>query len=297
MKILITGANGMLGSMLTEMLFKTEHQILATGRGEFRSNQLTFNEKNRYTTLDILKPQEIEEVIGNFRPDTIIHAAAMTQVDECEQDKELCSRINIAASKDIMVAAQKCGSSFYYISTDFVFNGEDGPYAETDKTGPVNFYGESKLQAEEALKASDLRWCIIRTVLLYGKTDHIKRSNFIYWVRDNLLAHNPIKVVNDQIRTPTFIPDLAKGIIKAVEMQAKGIYHISGDDVLTPYEMAIEVADYLNLDNNLITAVNASIFTQPGKRPQKTGFHINKASKELDYQPIKFKLALKFIFE
>jgi dTDP-4-dehydrorhamnose reductase len=297
MKILITGANGMLGSTLTKMLLMTEHHILATGRGEIRCNQLIFNEKNRYATLDILNPQEIEEVIGNFKPDTIIHAAAMTQVDECEKDKELCSSINIAASKDIMNAAHKYGSSLFYISTDFVFRGEDGPYAETDKTGPVNFYGESKLQVEEALKASDLKWCIIRTVLLFGKTDHINRSNFIYWVRDNLQALKPIKVVNDQIRTPTFIPDLAAGIIKAVELQARGIYHISGNDTLTPYEMAIQVADHLSLNKQLITPVDASTFTQAGRRPQKTGFYINKAIQDLGYQPTEFNKALKSIFE
>jgi len=297
MKILITGANGMLGSTLTKMLLMTEHHILATGRGEIRCNQLIFNEKNRYATLDILDPQEIEEVIGNFKPDTIIHAAAMTQVDECEKDKELCSSINIAASKDIMNAAHKYGSSLFYISTDFVFSGEEGPYAETDKTGPVNFYGESKLQVEEALKASDLKWCIIRTVLLFGKTDHINRSNFIYWVRDNLQALKPIKVVNDQIRTPTFIPDLAAGIIKAVELQARGIYHISGNDTLTPYEMAIKVADHLSLNKQLITPVDASTFTQAGRRPQKTGFYINKAIQDLGYQPTEFNKALKSIFE
>jgi dTDP-4-dehydrorhamnose reductase len=297
MKILITGANGMLGSTLTEMLFKTQHEILATGRGEFRYNKLIFNEKNRYTTLDILNSKEIEDVVGSYQPDAIIHAAAMTQVDECEQNKELCTSINIIASKQLMSAAKKCGAALYYISTDFVFSGEDGPYEETDITGPVNYYGESKLLSEDTLKASELSWCIIRTVLLYGRTDHINRSNFIYWVRENLRAQKPIKVVNDQIRTPTYIPDLAKGIIKAVELKATGVYHISGKDILTPYEMAIKVADYLKLDKSLITAVDAATFTQPGKRPQKTGFNISKAIKNLDYQPVGFNDALKFIFD
>jgi dTDP-4-dehydrorhamnose reductase len=116
-------------------------------------------------------------------------------------------------------------------------------------------------------------------------------------VRDNLQALKSIKVVNDQIRTPTFIPDLAAGIIKAVKLQARGIYHISGNDTLTPYEMAIQVADYLNLDKQLITPVDASTFTQVGRRPQKTGFDINKAIHDLNYQPTEFKKALKIIFK
>lgn len=297
MKILITGANGMLGSSLIEQLIKTNHQILATGKGTSRCNNLIFNEICSYATLDILNQNDIEDTFAKFQPDAIIHAAAMTQVDDCEQNKELCSRINTVASKQLMAAAQKCGASFYYISTDFVFSGEDGPYKETDKTGPVNYYGESKLDTEDALKATGINWCIIRTVLLYGKTDHINRSNFIYWVRDNLQAKKPIKVVNDQFRTPTYIPDLAGGIIKAVELKARGIYHISGNDTLTPYEMAIQVADHLNLDKQLITPVDASTFTQAGRRPQKTGFYINKATEDLGYQPTEFKKALKIIFE
>jgi dTDP-4-dehydrorhamnose reductase len=297
MKILITGANGMLGSTLTEQLLKTNHQILATGKGISRCNHLKFNKISRYATLDILNSNDIKDTVAKFQPGAIIHAAAMTQVDDCEQDKELCYSINTTASKQLMAEAQKCGASFYYVSTDFVFSGEDGPYKETDKTGPVNYYGESKLDTEDALKASGINWCIIRTVLLYGKTDHISRSNFIYWVRDNLQAQKPIKVVNDQIRTPTYIQDLAAGIIKAVELQARGIYHISGNDTLTPYEMAIQVADCLNLDKQLISPVDASTFTQVGRRPQKTGFYINKATEDLGYQPTEFKKALKIIFE
>ncbi len=296
MKILLTGANGMLGSAITEQLSKTNHTLLATGKGELRHNHLIFNEKSNYASLDITDQIRAKHLFDSFKPDAIIHSAAMTQVDDCELNKDQCYSINTASTMSLISLAKEVNAAFHFISTDFVFSGDDGPYVESDQIGPVNYYGETKELAEQYLIQSGLNWSIIRAVLLYGKTDQIKRSNFIYWVRDSLVESKPIKVVNDQIRTPTYIPDLANGIIKAVEGQAKGIYHVSGDEIMTPYQMAIEVARFLKLDEELITPVDATTFTQPGKRPQRTGFHIKKAIDELGYAPTAFKTALAEIF-
>ena len=296
MKILLTGANGMLGSAITEQLSKTNHTLLATGKGDLRHNHLIFNELSDYTSMDIADRITSKKIINSFKPDAIIHSAAITQVDDCELNRDHCYSINTASTIELISIAKEVDAAFHFISTDFVFSGDDGPYVESDQTGPVNYYGETKELAEQYLIQSGLDWSIIRTVLLYGKTDQIKRSNFIYWVRDNLMESKPIKVVNDQIRTPTYIPDLAKGIIAAVERQAKGIYHISGDEIMTPFEMAIKVARFLKLDEQLITPVDATTFTQPGIRPQRTGFHIKKAMEELGYMPTAFNTALAEIF-
>ena len=296
MKILLTGANGMLGSAIAEELSKTNHTLLATGKGELRHNHLIFNELSNYASMDITDEITSKKLIKSFNPDAIIHSAAITQVDDCELNRDHCYSINTASTIELISIAKEVDAAFHFISTDFVFSGDDGPYVESDQTGPVNYYGETKELAEQYLIQSGLDWSIIRTVLLYGKTDQIKRSNFIYWVRDNLMESKPIKVVNDQIRTPTYIPDLAKGIIAVVEQEAKGIYHISGDEIMTPYEMAIKVARFLKLDEQLITPVDATTFTQPGIRPQRTGFHIKKAMEELGYMPTAFNTALAEIF-
>jgi dTDP-4-dehydrorhamnose reductase len=115
----------------------------------------------------------------------------------------------------------------------------------------------------------------------------------VSWVQNNLSQGKPIKVVSDQWRTPTYVEDLAKGILLAIENKAKGIYHISGEELLTPYDMAMATAAYLALDSNLIEKVNASIFVQAAKRPAKTGFIIDKAKKELGFRPLSFKEGLK----
>ena len=190
-------------------------------------------------------------------------------------------------------AAEIAGAAFIYISTDFIFDGISGPYLESDLPGPVNYYGSSKLGAEKSVMESKLPWCIIRTVLVYGNILVGNRSNMVSWVQNNLSQGKPIQVVSDQWRTPTYVEDLAKGILLAIENKAKGIYHISGEELLTPYDMAMATAAYLALDINLIEKVTASIFVQAAKRPAKTGFIIDKAKNELGFRPLSFKEGLK----
>lgn len=296
MKILLTGANGMLGSSLTQKLSTTQHQIFATGKGPSRLNVDLLTSNLHYQSLDITQKKEVQAYISIVQPDLIIHGAAITQVDDCEQNKEFCYSVNVDGTKHLLAAAKNQNSSFCLISTDFVFSGEGGPYVETDPTGAVNYYGQTKEMAEQLVMISGLHWSIARTILLYGKADSGKRSNFIYWVKDSLEAGKKIKVVNDQIRTPTYIPDLVDGILLMIEKKAKGIYHLSGKDILTPYQMAVAIAEHLSLNTELIEPVDASTFTQIGKRPQKTGFNIEKARQDLGYDPQSFENALSLIF-
>lgn len=297
MKILLTGANGILGIELLKSLAKSGFSVLATGKGKFRHNDLIINDSIRYAEVELSNVEALEKSIISFQPTHILHLGAITQVDDCELNKEFCYSINVDASKIIFEQAKKIGATVIYLSTDFVFDGESGPYAEGDLASPINHYGFTKMTAENLLKGNGGEYCIIRTILLYGKVASSNRSNFIHWVKENLESKNPIKVVNDQFRTPTYIPDLVKGIILALETGARGVYHISGGETLTPYDMAIEVATHLKLDKSLISAVNASTFTQPAKRPLKTGFNINKAIEQLGYQPTPFKEALAEIFD
>ena len=297
MKILLTGANGMVGSALSRVLaMSSSHKTLATGRGLCRLPSSSLTSQLTYLQLELTSPKKVLHVVQSFNPDIIIHSAAMTEVDDCEVNKKICYSVNVDATALLIAAATQIRSRFCYLSTDFVFDGASGPYKEEDQASPINYYGKTKKIAEEILAASSLSWSIARTVLLYGKADNITRSNFIYWVKDKLEAGENIRVVNDQLRTPTYIPDFVDGIIKIAESGAEGIYHISGEGVTTPFDMAIAVAEYLQLDKTLISPVNAATFSQPGKRPLKTGFSIEKAKRDLGYSPISFKESLAKIF-
>lgn len=296
MKILLTGSNGMLGSGLSAMLTNSNHNVCATGKGVCRLPKEFLHDRFQYQELDITDKAEVNQLVESFTPDMIIHGAAMTQVDDCEQNKRICYSINVDGTRHLLEAAEEHNARFCFISTDFVFSGTGGPYEEKDKTGPVNFYGETKELAEQFVASSRLNWSIARTILLYGRADPSIRSNFIYWVKDNLEAKKQIKVVNDQIRTPTFIPDLVQGIKLMLQKGARGIYHLSGQDLHTPYSMAMAVAKHLDLDHSLIEPVDASTFSQIGKRPLITGFKIDKAINDLGYHPTSFENALSLIF-
>jgi dTDP-4-dehydrorhamnose reductase len=176
-----------------------------------------------------------------------------------------------------------------HVSTDFIFSGEKGPLTEEEAPGPINFYGESKLAAERAVQASHGSWAIVRTVLVYGIVHDYGRTNIVLWVRDSLRAGKEIKVVDDQFRTPTLAEDLAQGCWLVARHNATGIYNISSSELLTPYQMAMQVADYFTLDKSLIVKADGSTFTQPAKRPPRTGFIITKAQRDLGYKPHTFQ--------
>jgi dTDP-4-dehydrorhamnose reductase len=293
MKILITGSNGLLGQKLVELLSqKPDIQLIATSKGK---NRIAFTNGYKYLEMDITNPQQVAEVIEKTRPNAIIHTAAMTNADQCENEKDLCWTMNVIATEHLIKAAEKHQIFFCYLSTDFVFDGLSGPYSEEDLPSPVSFYGWSKYAGEEVVKRAKCPWSIVRTVLVYGITNDMSRSNIILWVKKSLEARQNIKVVTDQFRTPTLAEDLAMGCYLVVNKKAEGIFHISGKDFLTPYEMAIKTADFFGLDKSLITPVNADTFTQPAKRPPRTGFILDKAVAFLGYNPVSFEEGIKVL--
>jgi len=284
--ILVTGSNGLLGQKLVKLITdKNEYQLIATAKGE---NRLPADENYIYHSLDITNKEEIENLITKVNPHYIIHTAAMTNVDQCESEKEACVKLNVDAVRYLKNACEEKNIFLLHLSTDFIFDGENGPYDEEAEGKPLSFYGESKLNAEKILIESKGPWAIARTVLVYGIANDMSRSNIILWVKKSLEDGKTINVVDDQWRTPTLAEDLAMGCYLIIKNEAKGIFNISGDELLTPYQMAIQTADFFKLDKNLINRATAATFTQPAKRPPRTGFIITKAREKLNYNPVSF---------
>ncbi len=287
-KIFITGANGLLGQKLLEQLGNSQNQIFASGRSESRIPEGNFT----YVSLDLTYKAQVSEAIKKIQPDIIIHGAAMTNVDQCELNREACFDANVNATAYLLAAAESIRAHFIFVSTDFIFSGEKGPLDEEEVASPVNYYGETKLKGEELVMNSSTKWAIARTVLVFGIANDLSRSNIILWVKSSLEAGKEIQVVDDQFRTPTLAEDLAAGCILIAEKAATGVYNISGKDLLTPYQMALETADYFGLDKGLIKRTDSTKFTQPAKRPLKTGFIIDKARNELGFEPKTFQTAI-----
>lgn len=287
-KVLVTGANGLLGQKLLGFLRNdTSVEVIGTGKGASRLPE-TWDGSYLWMELDITDRDQVMRVLSETKPDSVIHTAAMTQVDDCEKDHEGCRILNVEAVRYLIEACGKFDAHLIHLSTDFIFDGEDGPYTEEAMPNPVNYYGETKMVAENLLLASNIRYAIVRTVLVYGIAQDMSRSNIILWVKKSLEEGKTIKVVNDQWRTPTLAEDLAEGCILIMKKEATGIFNISGADFLTPYDMAIQTAAYFGLDKNLITESDSTLFTQPAKRPPRTGFIIDKSKKELGYSPKSF---------
>lgn len=286
MKLLVTGANGMLGQHLIRRLVQEAKFVIhATGKGPCR---LPYGPANGvyYHDVDLMQFRKVEALVKQIAPQIIIHAAAVTQPNDCAVDPATCWKVNVGATRSLVRAAQQLHAYFIYISTDFVFDGAAGPYDESAQPNPINTYGESKLLAETIVAASGLSWAIVRTVLLYGEKVPGGRNNIVLWVQQELEKGKTINVVDDQWRTPTFADDLARGVLLILLKHAKGIYHISGKDGCTPYQLAQQVATLLHKDNALVRRVTAATFREAARRPPKTGFIITKAVKELGYVPV-----------
>ena len=221
----------------------------------------------------------------------------MTNVDQCETEKDACWDLNVKAVEYLLEASKKHSSFFVHLSTDFIFDGKEGPYDENAEANPLSFYGLSKYAAEKLVINSDIKWAIARTVLVYGIAHDMSRTNIILWVKNLLEQGKSINVVNDQWRTPTLAEDLADGCILIAQKEAEGIFNISGKDLLNPFQMAIMTADYFNLDKSLIIEVDGTKFTQPAKRPAKTGFILDKPIEVLGYNPKTFQEGIAFVAE
>lgn len=295
MKILITGSNGLLGQKLVKLITdQGNHELIATARGK---NRLPQESGYIFESLDITNQNEVMDLVGKYKPDVIINTAAMTNVDQCETEQEDCWKLNVTAVDHLIKASEKHNSFLLQLSTDFIFDGEDGPYKEDAKPNPISYYGESKLAAENLIFDSKINWAIARTVLVYGIAHDMSRSNIILWVKKSLEDGKDIQVVDDQWRTPTLAEDLAIGCLLIAEKKARGIYNISGDDILTPYEMAVKTAEFFDLPQSSMTKSDSTKFKQTAKRPPKTGFILDKAKKDLGYKPHSFEEGIKVLAE
>ncbi len=293
MKILVTGSNGLLGQKLVKLLASNNNvELVATSKG---NNRIYDDNGYQYHPLDITRVEEVNFAFDKFKPDVVINTAAMTNVDACESDKENCWDLNVNAVKHLIAAAKKYNSHLIHLSTDFVFDGENGPYKEEDQPNPLSYYGESKYEAEKLLLTSGIKWSIARTIIVYGIADNMSRSNIVLWAKEALEKGNPLNIVDDQFRSPTLAEDLAMGCWLIAEQKAEGIFHISGKDLMSITELVSRVADFYGYDKSIVHPISSASLNQAAKRPPKTGFILDKAINVLGYSPHSFEEGLALL--
>jgi len=286
-KILITGSNGLLGqTLLSQLQNQSEFEIIAISRGKNRhANKIGYI----YKDIDVTKIDELSRYIKDQNPTYIINTAAITNVDYCETHKLECDEVNVDSVKTIIDSCRELNSHLIHISTDFIFDGKKGYYKEDDIPNPVNYYGLSKLKSENLIKDSKIKYTILRTILVYGTVDNMNKSNIVLWIKDNLEKGKTINVVDDQYRMPTYVQFLANACLKSIYLKKFGIYNISSNKLITIYELALIIADVFQLDASYINKISSSQLNAKAKRPAKTGFILNKSTKELQLKPKTFR--------
>jgi len=289
-RILVTGSNGFLGHRLVASLrLRTDVELIATSLGPDRRSD---TEGYQYVPLDVTSEQAVQEVCGRYRPDAIIHTAAITQVDQAEQQPARCRRLNVGAVAHLVSACARYGIHLLQLSTDFVFDGLSGPYAESDPVSPISVYGWSKAAAEKLLSDSEISWAVVRTILVYGQEVPGGRSNIVQWATKVLQSGSPVQVVNDQYRTPTFVEDLAQACIEIALRKEQGIFHISGEEEVSIFELVGHVAQHLGLSMEKVQSVNSSDLAGAELRPPRTGFTLGKAKSRIHFEPVSLETGL-----
>lgn len=280
MRVLVIGGNGRLGFEISKS-FSSSDTVLST----FNSGNRIDNGGLVYEHLDISNKTEVNNVIEKFRPEIIIHSAALTDVDLCEVDKELAYNINVTGTENLVKSAEIIDSRFVYISSAFVFDGKREVYTEEDKPNPINYYGFTKLKGEELVADSGIEFLILRTDQPYGILNEGQRCNNVYRVLNALRSSTKTKEPEDWFCNPTFIPNFAY-IMKNLIMHGKsGIYNLVGPDYVSRFEWAVSISKILGLDSSLI--IKSSIYD--------LGLTAKRPNVKLSVKKVEFETGIKTV--
>ncbi|MBN8547289.1 MAG: dTDP-4-dehydrorhamnose reductase [Ignavibacteria bacterium] len=289
-KILIFGASGMLGQRCYEYFAKKLGYSVLCSSFEEKFYDTSAN----YVQADITKRDKVKSIISNFSPDYIINAAAFTNVDKSESERELAWSINVKAVEYMAEGARNCDAHLIHISSDYIFDGIKGQYSENDKPNPVGYYGRTKLAGENALRISNALYTILRTNVLYGVIKE-GRLDFVRWVVESIRKGETIRIVTDQINNPTFLDDLVRAIGQVMEFGKYGVYNIGGREFLSRYDFTMRIVDFFGLDKSLVKAITTPELNQPAKRPLNSGLVTIKAETEFGYSASSIEDTFRFM--
>lgn len=288
MKFLVTGSSGLVGIQVTRDLLKQNHEVYS----------IYHNEKPEYgitKQLDLSDNEKIIQTFQEIKPDVVIHLAAITNVDLCETQPELAMSINTTATEILAKQASKQKSFFIYVSTDYVFDGQQGLKKENDIPYPLGVYGKSKLKGELLVNNLASDWCIARTSTPFGI--HHKKKSFPLWIKENLEAQKEIPVLIDQFTSPTYVPNLSKMLIEIATRQIVGTIHVAGATRISRYELAEMISDKLNLDKKLLKPVTINEMKWKAQRPKDSSLDVSYAEEILYEKPQKIEQSIELFVD
>ncbi len=289
MKLLVTGASGLFGSRFAELAEKEGHEVFSG----YSKDKVTHGTPVQF---DVAEQSQVAEAFSKACPDVVVHAATLTDVDKCELNRELAWKINVEGTRNVAEAAKAAGAFLVYVSTDYVFSGEKGHYKETDVPNPINYYGVTKLRAEQIVQETIKNCCIARTCVIYGASPAAGKVNFALWLINNLKAKNTVPIVTDQWISPTLNTSLAQMMLEIVERRLTGVYHLSGATRVSRLEYVTQLAEVFGLGTDVVKPVKATDITSwIAKRPKDSSLDTSKAQQALRCKPLELGEALALL--
>jgi len=272
MKATVIGASGLVGSHLMRTCQQRGWEVTGTYHNF---------EQPGLVPLKLTDKEGVEALIKSYQPDVIFLPAFRSSVDYCEQNPEETYQINVVGSLNVAHIAQDVGAKLVFYSSDYVFDGEDGPYSETDKPNPICVYGKQKLEIEQKIAQLLDDYLIVRVTVVYGH--EAQGKNFVTRLVNTLKNGQTLNVPQDQVGSPTLVNDIAEASCRLVEVGAKGIFHVAGTDVMDRYQFAVKAAEVFELPTENIIPVLTPDLGQPAKRPLKAGMLCDKLVKTLNW--------------
>jgi dTDP-4-dehydrorhamnose reductase len=285
LRVLVTGASGLVGARVAYLLNQTGHELYSA----YDAHKPTTGNPIHF---DLTNLNQIPSVIKEISPNIIIHTAALTNVDLCEEKPEAAMLVNSEATGRIAGAASQIGAYMVYLSTDYVFDGITGSYGEEDRPNPINHYGQSKLLGEQLLRESGARHCIVRTSVVYG-WGRERTPNFGTWVLSNLRSNQPVSALVDQFVSPTLNSSLAEMLLEVAQRRFDGVLHLAGNRRIDRFNFAVRIAQTFHLNPDLVTPVKKNMMEWKAKRPSDSSLNVEKARNLLNRKPLNLDEALE----
>lgn len=285
MKILVIGASGQVGKLVFQLLLGSGHSVIGT----------SFTKTlQKFITLNIADGRAVNEVFYRIKPNIVILTAALTNVDYCEDHRDEAYKMNVLGVENISVAASAYNAKIVYLSTDYIFDGVNGPYHEDDLPNPISYYGYTKLEGEKVVQNECDNWAIVRTTVVFSLDPDSK--NFLQQLIGKLSRGEVLNAYTDQVNSPTYALNLAEAVVEiATREDIQGIYNIAGKDTVNRYTFAVKTAKKLGFDTDLIQPVTIEEFSQKAKRPKKAGLIVEKALNSLKTKPLTLDEALTIV--
>lgn len=292
-KVIITGSTGKIGEAVTKLIRKETNDInlvLLTAN----PSQIKPSEKIQVVSADYSDQKWIKDFIQNEKPEFVINCAAMTNVDACEDDHKMAMDLNAIFPENLAKACKNINSKLIHFSTDYIFDGENGPYSEDDTPDPISFYGKSKLAGENAIKLTFDNYIIFRTNVVYGISSYGK-NDFINWLISKFENTEKLKIITGQFCNPTFSEDIAWSVLKALQKKVTGVFNLAGNSWLNRYEIAKEIIKEFDFDKSLLEAIPSSELKQKASRPEKGGLINTRAEAILGIKFLNLKAGLSVL--